>query len=223
MYLYALLSHVMLSTAAWTTASSYSIHPHSTAGRVRRYRKQLPTLSKAQALFTNAALTSTAASKSKSKLFAKAAENSPLLQPQQQHLNQKDGNRLWKLFTIRGGSSEAFRWTPVLIAKALALFVMSGIAEIGGGWMVWNAVREGKPWWWALIGSLVMVVYAFLPTLQPTDSFGRIYAVYGGFFIGLSYIWGMLFDGMKPDKGDVIGSCLALLAVLIIQYWPRSQ
>ena len=59
---------------------------------------------------------------------------------------------------------------------------------------VWKAVREHKPWWWALLGSLTLVVYGFLPTLQPTDSFGRVYAVYGGFFIFLSYIWGMIFD-----------------------------
>ena len=86
--------------------------------------------------------------------------------------------------------TDAFRWTPLTIAQAIVIFVLSGFAEIGGGWMVWKAVRDGKPWWWALVGSFVMVLYAFLPTLQPTESFGRIYAVYGGFFIGLSYIWG---------------------------------
>jgi len=88
---------------------------------------------------------------------------------------------------------------------------------------VWKAVREHKPWWWALLGSLTLVVYGFLPTLQPTDSFGRVYAVYGGFFIVLSYIWGMIFDGMKPDLGDVVGAGLALVAVLVILFWPRQQ
>ncbi len=32
--------------------------------------------------------------------------------------------------------------------------------------------------------------YGFIPTLQPTSNFGRLYAVYGGFFIVLSYAWG---------------------------------
>ena len=73
------------------------------------------------------------------------------------------------------------------------------------------------------MGSLTLVVYGFLPTLQPTDSFGRVYAVYGGFFIFLSYIWGMIFDGMKPDLGDVVGAGLALVAVLVILFWPRQQ
>ena len=32
--------------------------------------------------------------------------------------------------------------------------------------------------------------YGFIPTLQPTSDFGRLYAIYGGFFIVLSYAWG---------------------------------
>ena len=65
------------------------------------------------------------------------------------------------------------------------------IAEIGGGWLVWQAVREGKPWWWAAMGSVVLVAYGFIPTPQPLSDFGRLYAVYGGIFIGLSYGWGL--------------------------------
>lgn len=32
--------------------------------------------------------------------------------------------------------------------------------------------------------------YGFVPCAQPMSDFGRIYAVYGGFFIVLSYLWG---------------------------------
>ena len=49
---------------------------------------------------------------------------------------------------------------------------------------------QGKPWWWGLCGSVVLVVYGFIPCLQPMSDFGRVYAVYGGFFIALSYLWG---------------------------------
>mmetsp|Transcript_14415 Transcript_14415/g.34760 ORF Transcript_14415/g.34760 Transcript_14415/m.34760 type:complete len:225 (-) Transcript_14415:238-912(-) len=122
-----------------------------------------------------------------------------------------------------GGGDEIFRWTLPTIIRALAVFVLAGIAEIGGGWLVWKAVREGKPWWWALMGSLVLVLYGFIPTLQPTDSFGRVYAVYGGFFIALSFIWGWIFDGIKPDLGDIVGGSLAVAAVLVILFWPRKQ
>ena len=49
---------------------------------------------------------------------------------------------------------------------------------------------QGKPWWWGLCGSVVLVVYGFIPCMQPMSDFGRVYAVYGGFFIALSYLWG---------------------------------
>ena len=120
-------------------------------------------------------------------------------------------------------ADESFQWTTVTVIQAIALFIAAGVAEIGGGWLVWKAVRgdPNKPWWWALIGSLVLILYGFLPTLQPTDSFGRIYAVYGGFFIVLSFLAGWWLDGDKPDKGDVIGGSISLVGVLVILFWPR--
>lgn len=118
--------------------------------------------------------------------------------------------------------NDNFQWTAATVAQALALFVAAGMAEIGGGWLVWKAVRDDRtPWWWALAGSLVLVVYGFLPTLQPTDSFGRVYAVYGGFFIVLSFLAGWLLDGDRPDLGDVTGGVIALVGVLIVLFWPR--
>lgn len=50
--------------------------------------------------------------------------------------------------------------------------------QVGGGWLVWQTIRENKGWWMAVLGSLVLVGYGFIPTLQPTDSFGRIYGAY---------------------------------------------
>ena len=83
-----------------------------------------------------------------------------------------------------------FHWTTVTVLQAIAVFMASGLAEICGGWLIWKAVRSTKPWWWAVLGGLILVVYGFLPTMQPTETFGRIYAVYGGFFIVLSLLWG---------------------------------
>jgi small multidrug resistance family-3 protein len=118
-------------------------------------------------------------------------------------------------------NDDSFSWTPATIVQSIALFCVAGVAEIGGGWLVWKAIRDKKPWWWALVGSAVLVVYGFLPTLQPTDSFGRIYAVYGGFFIVLSFLAGWGLDGDQPDLGDVIGGVIAMVGVLLILFWPR--
>ena len=92
---------------------------------------------------------------------------------------------------------------------------------MGGGWLVWQTVRECKPWFFAFLGSIVLVAYGFIPTLQPMDTFGRIYAVYGGFFILLSYLWGWIFDGSKPDVGDWVGTGIAMVGVLVALFWPR--
>jgi drug/metabolite transporter superfamily protein YnfA len=71
------------------------------------------------------------------------------------------------------------------------------------------------------LGSLVLIGYGFVPTLQPDANFGRIFAVYGGFFIVLSYCWAVAFDGFVMDKGDYIGAAIALAGVLLTWFWPR--
>lgn len=109
-----------------------------------------------------------------------------------------------------------------ILVVSLALFVVAGLCEIGGGWLMWKAIRESKPVWWALVGGLVLVLYGVIPTLQPSH-FGRVYAVYGGFFIFMSLLWGWAFDGNRPDRADTLGAGIALVGVLIMMYWPRGS
>ena len=71
------------------------------------------------------------------------------------------------------------------LIRSLLLFVLAGICEIGGGWLVWQWLRDGRPAVWGLLGGIVLILYGVIPTLQ-TAHFGRVYAVYGGFFIVLS-------------------------------------
>jgi small multidrug resistance family-3 protein len=42
-------------------------------------------------------------------------------------------------------------------ARSIALFVLAAVAEIGGAYLIWQAVREGKPWWFALAGGAALV------------------------------------------------------------------
>lgn len=71
-------------------------------------------------------------------------------------------------------------WTAQKIILSIVLFLISGIAEIGGGWLVFQAIRSGKPIWWGVLGSLILIIYGFIPTFQPISNFGRVFAVYGG-------------------------------------------
>ncbi|BDI20811.1 hypothetical protein ANSO36C_66130 (plasmid) [Nostoc cf. commune SO-36] len=107
------------------------------------------------------------------------------------------------------------------IIKSLVYFFLAGLCEIGGGYLVWLWLREGKSMWLALGGSVLLTVYGFIATQQPTN-FGRTYAAYGGIFIILSILWGWKIDGLAPDKFDQLGAWIVLLGVLIIMYAPRG-
>ncbi len=106
------------------------------------------------------------------------------------------------------------------IARSLSYFILAGLCEIGGGYLVWLWLREGRSGWFALVGAVILVLYGIIPTLQPAH-FGRVYAAYGGVFIVLSILWGWKIDKITPDRFDLIGGFIALVGVLIIMYWPR--
>lgn len=106
------------------------------------------------------------------------------------------------------------------ITRAALLFIAAGLAEIGGGWAVWQWLREGKGVVWGIAGGAVLILYGVLPTLQSEASFGRVYAAYGGVFIVLALVWGMIFDGWKPDRYDWIGAAVAIIGAAII-LWGR--
>jgi len=74
------------------------------------------------------------------------------------------------------------------IIKSIFYFVLAGLCEIGGGYLVWLWLRKGKNIWFALIGSVVLILYGIIPTLQSAN-FGRVYAAYGGIFIALALLW----------------------------------
>ena len=107
------------------------------------------------------------------------------------------------------------------IARSVALFFLAGILEIGGGYLVWLWLRDGRAVIVGALGGMVLFLYGVVPTLQPTH-FGRVYAAYGGVFVVLSLFWGWLIDGHKPDRPDVLGAFLCVIGVGVIMYWPRG-
>src|SRR5262245_6083458 len=107
-----------------------------------------------------------------------------------------------------------------MVIKSIFFFIVAGFCEIGGGYLVWQWLRNGKPIAYGAVGSLILILYGIVPTLQPAN-FGRVYAAYGGFFIVLSLAWGWLVDNIRPDRFDLIGGLLALIGVSVMMYWPR--
>ncbi|SRR5581483_6429463 len=108
-----------------------------------------------------------------------------------------------------------------LLLRSIFYFVLAGLFEIGGGYLVWLWLREGRQWWFAAVGAVVLVLYGVVPTFQPAH-FGRVYAAYGGVFVVMSLLWGWSFDRIAPDTWDMVGAVLCLLGVALIMYTPRS-
>lgn len=107
------------------------------------------------------------------------------------------------------------------LSVSLGLYVLAGLCEIGGGYLVWLAVRGGWHWGIGVAGAVILVLYGIIPTFQPSH-FGRVYAAYGGMFIVLSLVWGWGIDGVRPDRYDAMGAVLCLAGMMVIMYVPRT-
>lgn len=122
-----------------------------------------------------------------------------------------------------GDSSDPVRVPTMEIVRSVLLFALAAVAEIGGAWLVWQGVREHRGVAWIGAGIIALGLYGFVATLQADPHFGRILAAYGGVFVAGSLAWGMVFDGFKPDRYDVIGALICLVGVAVIMYSPRPS
>ncbi|CAH9415027.1 YnfA family protein [Streptomyces globisporus] len=111
----------------------------------------------------------------------------------------------------------------MLVARSIALFVVAALFEIGGAWLVWQGLREHKGWVWVGAGVIALGLYGVVATLQSDDNFGRILAAYGGIFVAGSIAWGMVADGYRPDRFDIIGALVCLAGMAVIMYAPRGH
>lgn len=108
-----------------------------------------------------------------------------------------------------------------MVARSVLLFALAAVAEIGGAYLVWIGLRDGRGAWFVVAGGCALVAYGLIATLQPSAEFGRVLAAYGGVFIAGSLAWGVAFDGFRPDRYDLAGAALALAGVAVIMYAPR--
>lgn len=109
----------------------------------------------------------------------------------------------------------------MLVLKTILIFIFAGICEIGGGYLMWLSIREGKPMWYGVLGGAVLVLYGAVVTLQ-TANFAKVYATYGGLFIVMSLLWAFVFDKYIPTRYDIVGAVVVLVGVCIIYYSPKG-
>ena len=98
------------------------------------------------------------------------------------------------------------------ILYSFFFFFLAGLCEIGG---------EDMSWILGAMGGFVLFLYGIVPTFQPTPYFHRIYAAYGGVFIVMALLWGLIFDKIVPDLFDIVGAIVAIVGIIIIFYVPR--
>ena len=108
------------------------------------------------------------------------------------------------------------------VARSVLLFVVAALLEIGGAWLVWQGWREHRGLAWVAGGIVALAAYGFVATLQPDPHFGRILAAYGGVFVVGSLAWGVVADGFRPDRYDIVGALVCLAGVTVIMYGPRA-
>ncbi len=111
-------------------------------------------------------------------------------------------------------------YSIALIISTFGLFVIAALLEIGGGYLVWLWLRERKRVSFGLIGGVILFVYGIIPTLQPSN-FGRVYAAYGGIFVVMAILWGLIIDKKRPDRYEIMGGIIVLVGAGVIFYAPR--
>jgi small multidrug resistance family-3 protein len=104
----------------------------------------------------------------------------------------------------------------------ILLFLLAGLAEIGGGYLIWLWLREGKPFYFGITGGIALALYGVIATLQTFPTFGRVYAAYGGVFIILSLLWGWGIDKKTPDTYDWVGALICLIGISFMLFPSRQ-
>lgn len=110
---------------------------------------------------------------------------------------------------------------PVSTVRSLVLFTAAAAAEIGGAYLIWLGLRQGKGPLMIAAGAVALVLYGLAVAQQPNQAFGRVLAAYGGVFIVGSLLWGVVFDDFQPDRFDLAGAMICLLGVGTMIYMPR--
>lgn len=64
------------------------------------------------------------------------------------------------------------------VFQSFFYFLLAGLCEIGGGYLIWLWLREGKGLGFALAGALVLILYGIIP--NPAT---------GPFRTGLCRLW----------------------------------
>lgn len=104
--------------------------------------------------------------------------------------------------------------------KTFPLFVATAVSEIVGCYLPYLWLKQDRSAWLLIPAAASLALFAWLLSLHPTAA-GRVYAAYGGVYIGVAIIWLMLVDKVRPTTTDWIGVAVSLAGMVIIMFGPR--
>jgi small multidrug resistance family-3 protein len=105
--------------------------------------------------------------------------------------------------------------------KPFALFVVTAVAEIVGCYLPYLWLKKNGSVWLLAPALASLALFVWLLTLHPTAA-GRVYAAYGGVYVGVAIVWLWLVDGHRPSQWDLLGAAVAIAGMAIIVLGPRS-
>lgn len=105
--------------------------------------------------------------------------------------------------------------------RTFGLFIATALDEIVGCYLPYLWMKEGRPIWLLLPAGASLVLFVWLLTLHPTAA-GRVYAAYGGVYIGVAVIWLWLVERVTPSMTDLVGVGVSFLGMAIIMFGPRG-
>jgi small multidrug resistance family-3 protein len=103
--------------------------------------------------------------------------------------------------------------------KTFLLFVATALAEIVGCYLPYLWLKQGRSIWLLVPAAMSLALFAWLLTLHATAA-GRVYAAYGGVYIGVALAWLWAVDRVRPTPWDVAGVAVTLLGMGIIMFQP---
>ena len=104
--------------------------------------------------------------------------------------------------------------------KTFLLYLATALAEIVGCYLPYLWLRQHGSAWLLAPALASLALFAWLLTLHDAAA-GRVYAAYGGVYIGTAIAWLWAVDGVRPSAWDVAGVAVALLGMALIAFQPR--
>lgn len=74
------------------------------------------------------------------------------------------------------------------LLKTFGLFVATALAEIVGCYLPYLWLKQGRSAWVLVPAAASLALFAWLLSQHPTAA-GRVYAAYGGVYIGVAIVW----------------------------------